>query len=81
LNDEIRDLRSEAAKKMMAIPVAKRASAQKTDPEIYFINKNISSIKTKIENLGQSIERAKCSLEETPQTEGDFLDFIRNIFK
>ena len=81
LNAEIKDLRSKAAKRVGTFSVRERALAQQKDPEILSINAQISSIKTKIENLGQSIERAKCSLDETPQTEGEFLDFIRNIFK
>jgi len=81
LNLEIQTLRSDVTKKVQTIPASKRAYAQKTDPNIISINAQISSIQMKIENLGQSIERAKCSLQETPQTEGEFLDFIRNIFK
>ena len=81
LNLEIQTLRRDATKRVMEFQPGDRASAQKTDTTILSINAEISSIKTKIENLGQSIERAKCSLGETPQTEGEFLDFIRNIFK
>jgi hypothetical protein len=81
LSAEITKLRSDATKRVGTFPVSRRATAQKTDPEILSINTQISSIKVKIENLVQSIERAKCSREETPQTEDAFLDFIRNIFK